>query len=96
VQGQQVVGGRRKAEFGPGAPFVADQCGSPIGPIQKGVEAGQLEAGRSKLAAARELIDKKFPDGLQNSGLASDRYDFWHDWLIAYLLLYNEAEMLVK
>jgi hypothetical protein len=55
---------------------------------------GQWEAGRSELAAARELASKQFPNGLQDSGLVSDRYDFWHDWLIAYLLLHNEAEVL--
>lgn len=56
-------------------------------------QIGHSKEGRVNLAVARELIDKKFPNGLENTSLASEHHDFWHDWLIA-CLLHKEAKLL--
>ena len=56
----------------------------------------QPENARLELAAGREPIEKRLPDG---PGKIVDLGDFstgnWHDWVIAYFLL-REAEKLVK
>src|ERR1039457_5499577 len=56
----------------------------------------QPENARLELAAGREPIENKLPDGpekIVDLGRAST--GIWHDWVIAYFLL-HEAEMLVK
>ena len=56
----------------------------------------QQENARLELAAGREPIEKRFPDGpekIVDLGRASTGN--WHDWVIAYFLL-QEAEKLVK
>jgi hypothetical protein len=56
----------------------------------------QPENARLELAAGREPIEKRLPDG---PGKIADLGDastgVWHDWVIAYFLL-HEAEQLVK
>jgi hypothetical protein len=56
----------------------------------------QPENARLELAAGREPIENKLPDGpekIVDLGRAST--GIWHDWVIAYFLL-HEAEKLVK
>jgi hypothetical protein len=56
----------------------------------------QPENARLELAAGREPIEKRLPDGpgkIVDLGRASTGN--WHDWVIAYFLL-HEAEQLVK
>ena len=59
--------------------------------------AGQPEYARSELAAGRALIERKIPEGLQKGVVSgSDTTGLWHDWVMAYILLHNEADNLVK
>jgi eukaryotic-like serine/threonine-protein kinase len=60
------------------------------------VQTGQSELARTELAAAWDLMRKRYPDGLPKSKLVCYPPEFWHDWVIAYLLLRDEATGLVK
>jgi hypothetical protein len=56
----------------------------------------QPENARLELAAGREPIEKRLPDGPETIvELGDASTGLWHDWVIAYLLL-HEAEKLVK
>ena len=56
----------------------------------------QPEPARSELAAGRELINDRLPDGPENfSDLGTQLTGVWHDWVIAYLLL-REAKGMVQ
>ncbi len=51
-------------------------------------QTGQAEAARSELAQGRELVEPRLPSGLEKiPDLGADDSGFWHDWVIAHLLL---------
>jgi len=55
-------------------------------------QLNQPALARSELALGRELVEAKFPHGLEKiTELGSDASGFWHDWIMAYLLLREAA-----
>ena len=47
------------------------------------------------LSQGRALVKVKFPDGLGEIKILSERVEVWNDWVLAYLLL-NEATSLIQ
>lgn len=56
----------------------------------------QPDAARSELARDRELVEPKFPNGLEKiTDLGSEASGFWNDWVMAHILL-DEATALIE